>query len=241
MPETVQTEYEELQSYNFLTTWLHSVRYQNILRVVKGIADSRTSSEPIRILDIGCGPGKLYGLLDRSFPIDYLGCEIFDEFVEVARSRYGGRPNFKITSQSITSGDVSLEDYDIIAALETLEHIPEPDVVKLIQSIAQARPKVFICSVPVEVGPALWLKNVGSWLCRYPRYKEYTWGQTFWGGLYRLDKLPPHQISHIGFDWRWLAKAIQDKMKIREFRRFPLNQLPAGLSSSVFMVVEPRD
>jgi SAM-dependent methyltransferase len=202
-------------------------------------AGARPSSEPIHILDIGCGTAKLYGLLDERFPIDYLGCEIDTESIEAARSRYTKRPNFKLANQSITSGDVSLCKYDVIVALETLEHIPEHDVVRLVESIAMARPKLFICSVPVEVGPTVWLKNVGAWLCRYPRYKEYTWGQTFWAGCYQLDKLPIHQTGHMGFDWRWLAQTIRHNMKIREFRRFPIHWLPAPVSSSVFIVAEP--
>ena len=237
----VQTRYERLQGYNFLTSWLHSLRYHNILKVMEEFSAARQSSEPIRILDIGCGPGKLYSLLDECFPIDYLGCEIQPDFIETAHSRYGKWPNFKLTNQSITSGGVSLCGYDVIVALETLEHIPEHDVVRLVESIAKAHPKLFICSVPVEIGPALCLKNVGAWLCRYPRYKEYTWAQTFWAGCYQLDKLPIHQTSHIGFDWRWLAQTIRHSMRIRDFRRFPFRWLPVAMSSSVFMVAEPRE
>jgi hypothetical protein len=122
-----------------------------------------------------------------------------------------------------------------------LEHIPEHEVVRLVERIAGARPKLFICSVPVELGPALWLKNIGAWLCRYPRYKEYAWAQTFWAGCYQLDKIPLHQTSHIGFDWRWLAQTIRHNMKIKELKRFPISWLPAAVSSSVFMVSEPRD
>jgi SAM-dependent methyltransferase len=241
MTDTNQTEYERLQSFNFLTAWLHSVRYRNILRTIKDYDAARASSGPIRILEIGCGPGKLYGLLDVCFPIDYCACEIDPAFVATARRRYGHRPNFKLTDQSITSGEVSLDSYDVIVALETLEHIPEHEVVRLVELIAYARPKLFICSVPIEIGPALWLKNAGACLCRYPRYKEYTWAQTFWAGCYQLDKVPLHRTSHIGFDWRWLAQTIRHNMTIKEFRRFPIHWLPAAVSSSVFMVAEPRD
>jgi SAM-dependent methyltransferase len=240
MTSDSQTGYEKLQGYNFLTGWLHSVRYRHILQVMEEFAASRSSREPIRILDIGCASAKLYGLLDSRFSIDYLGCEIYPEFVAVARSRYGSRPNFRITDRSITSGEVPLAGFDVIAALETLEHIPEHEVVRLIEAIARARPTLFVCSVPVEIGPSVWLKNVGAWVCRYPRYKEYTWAETFWAGCYQLDKIPLHQTSHIGFDWRWLAQTIRHNMKIRRLTRFPLAWLPAAVSSSVFMVAEPR-
>jgi SAM-dependent methyltransferase len=231
-----RTEYERLQQFNFLTSWLHSQRFTNVLKTVAQFA--RISSQPFRILDIGCGPANLYPLLDSRYAIDYHGYETDPAFVESGRFRYGHRPNFEISGQSIA--DANLAGYDVIAALEVLEHIEERAVIRLIEAVAEARPKLFICSVPVEIGPALWLKNIGSWLCRYPRHKEYSWGQTFWGGLYRLDKLPPHRLGHLGFDWRWLTRAIRHDLNIQSLTKSPVSALPAALSASIFIVAVPK-
>lgn len=103
-----KTHYEALQEYNLLTRWLHSRRYQHILGVIGQFAASKPAQSPIRILEIGCGPAKLYRILNEHFPIEYLGCEIQAAFVDAARSRYGDQSNFKVTDQSITSGNVSL-------------------------------------------------------------------------------------------------------------------------------------
>ena len=123
--QTIQTRYEALQGYNVFTRWLHSIRYRHILSVIEEFATCESPRRPVRILDIGCGPAKLYRILNERFPIEYLGCEIQAGFIEVARARHGNQPNFRITDQSITSGNISLHDWDIIVALETLEHIPE--------------------------------------------------------------------------------------------------------------------
>ncbi len=133
-----------------------------------------------------------------------------------------------------------LHGADIIVALETLEHIPEPTVVRLIELVAAAHPQLFVSSVPVEIGPAVWLKNVGSLLTGYSRHRDYRWSETFWAGLYQLDRLPPHHLDHRGFDWRWLEQTIRHNMRIVETRRFPFQWLPAALSFSVFFVAEPR-
>jgi SAM-dependent methyltransferase len=231
-----RTEYERLQQYNFLTRWLHSLRFKHVLRAFADFAS--VSPQPFRILDIGCGPAKLYALLDPLYAIDYHGYETDLAFVEAARTRYGHRANFRINGQSIADAD--LAGYDVIAALEVLEHIEERAAVRLIEAIAEARPKLFICSVPVEIGPALWLKNIGSWLCRYPRHTEYTWSQTFWGGLYRLDKLPDHRLGHLGFDWRWLAQTVRHNMYIQSLKVFPVSWLPAAVGTSIFIVATPR-
>lgn len=84
---------------------------------------------------------------------------------------------------------------DIFTGLESFEHIPEYIVPTLLRSISAKSPKIFACSVPVEVGPAIWIKNIGSKLMGYSRYKEYSWSETFWAGLYRLDKVSPHGMN----------------------------------------------
>jgi hypothetical protein len=234
-----ETQYEKNQRFNFLVSWLHSFRYRNILGLFKAIA-SHSGGKPITVVDIGCAHAKLFSVLNERFDIDYTGIEIEPDFVEAARSRYAQNPNFRVIHDSVVNALSSLKGSDILVALETFEHIPEHDVVRIIEAIAAARPKLLVCSVPVEIGPAVWLKNVGSALTGYVRHKEYRWPETFWAGLYQLDRLPPHGIGHKGFDWRWLAQTIRHNMKIREIRKLPFGLLPAALAFSVFIIAESR-
>jgi hypothetical protein len=74
----------------------------------------------------------------------------------------------------------------------------------------------------------------------YTRQNEYTWRETFWAGLGKLDRIRRHGTGHCGFDWRWLAQTIRHNLEITEVRRFPFGVLPVALSSSVFFVAEPR-
>lgn len=234
-----ETYYEKNQRFNFLVSWLHSFRYKNILSVFKAVA-LRNEGKRIKVVDIGCAHAKLFQLLNARFEIDYTGIEVADGFVEAARSRYGHNPNFRIIHESVLSALSHLQNVDVCIALETLEHIPEHDVVRIVEAVASAQPNIFVCSVPVEIGPAIWLKNVGSLLTGYMRHKEYQWAETFWAGLYQLDKLPPHGIGHKGFDWRWLAQTIRHNMSVIEIRKFPFGFLPTAVAFSVFMVAKPR-
>jgi hypothetical protein len=222
--------------------WLHGFRYKNIYDVFQTLA-AEIADRPIRVVEIGCAHAKLYQLLNDRFRIDYTGVEINPAFVEEARRRYGEHKNFRILAQSAADVDMtsSGEQPDIVVALETLEHIPEHAVVRIVENIARQRPRLFVCSVPVEVGPIIWIKNVGSWLMGYLRHTEYRWHETLWAGLYQLDRLPPHGTGHKGFDWRWLAQTIRHNLRIVEFRRLPARLLPAGLSTSVFFVARPRE
>ena len=241
MTQTAQSEYERNQSFNAIVRWLHSFRYKHIVDIFRKLP-SRGIENPVSVLEIGCAHAKLYGVLNEQFQIDYCGVDIRDSLLSIARGRYGQNDNFRVVVGSATSREVLAGhgQPDVVIALETLEHIPEHDVVRIIESIAQLRPRLFVCSVPIEVGPAIWLKNVGSFLTGYSRHREYSWRETFWSGLYKLDKFPPHRTSHKGFDWRWLAQTIRHNMAIKETRLFPLPFLPAGLSTTVFFVAAPR-
>jgi len=234
-----ETEYEKNQRFNALVSWLHSYRYKNILRVFDEFSAS-TNRKPIQVVEIGCAHAKLYALLNDKFRINYTGIELNETFVKTAEERYQSQSNFKIIHGSAEGQLNKIADVDIVVALETLEHIPEHVVVRIVEKTAKIKPKLFICSVPVEIGPAIWFKNLGSLVTGYMRHTEYTWKETFWAGLGKLDKLPPHGTGHKGFDWRWLAQTIRHNMCIREIRKFPFSLFPAGLSTSVFVIAEPR-
>lgn len=235
-----ETEYERNQRFNFLVSYLHSLRYRNILALFRTF-QRQAGGKPINVVDIGCATAMLFSVLNERFTIDYTGIEINSEFVETARSRYAHNPNFHVVHDSVANALAILKRADVVVALESFEHIPEHDVVRIIEAVAAARPRLFVCSVPVEIGPAIWLKNVGSLITGYMRHKEYRWPETFWAGLYQLDKLPPHGTGHKGFDWRWLAQTIRHNMKINEIRKLPFSFLPAAVAFSVFMIAEPRE
>src|ERR1700733_1679313 len=220
--------YERNQQFNIVARWLHTLRYRELLSYLRGLP------QPFRLLDIGCGPGKLYQVLDSTFDLEYVGVELDPEFIEVLKLRYSGRKNCRIIGESITKVFDTLGNFDVICALETFEHMPRAEVTALLDKIAARHVKLFFASVPVEIGISIWLKNVGSAICGYGRHEEYSWRETFWAGLYRLDKLPPHTTDHKGFDWRWLRDQMTKRFKVR-VRKVPLPGLPA---SSVFFSVK---
>lgn len=234
-----ETPYERNQRFNFLVSWLHSFRYANTLALVRSLART-TEGKSIKVVEIGCAHAKLFSVLNQRLAIDYTGIEVSSLYVETAQSRYGNNPNFRVIHESVANAVSHLNGADVIVALETFEHMPEHEVVRIIEAIAIAQPRLFVSSCPVEIGPAIWFKNVGSLMTGYIRHREYSWAETFWAGLYQLDKLPPHGTGHPGFDWRWLAQTIRHNMKVVEIRRFSFGFLPAAFAFSVFIVAEPR-
>ena len=229
--EETAAQYEADQGRNPLFRWLHSLRYKHITEVFESIHLDR----PIRVVEIGCAQSKLFGLLNKRFSIQYTGIDIDPMLISIASRRYAKSENFSARVGRAEEVLPTLEQPDIVVALETLEHVGAPIAQGIVDAIAKLKPSLFVCSVPVEVGPIIWVKNAGSALLRYSRHHEYTWAETLWSGLYQLDRVRPNDGGHRGFDWRVLAAAIRDNMDLREVRRFPFG-LPAGLSTSVFMV-----
>ncbi len=238
-PETLLDTYERNQSFNALLAWLHSFRYRHLIAAVGALSRDRGAAV-LRVVDIGCAHGRAFAVLNERFPIEYTGIEVEDSFVDTARARYQAHSNFSIVHDVAENQLDKFEAVDVVLALETLEHVPEHTVVRLVEQIARMQPRLFVCSVPVEIGPAIWIKNLGSLLTGYVRHREYTWRETFWAGLGKLDRLPSHGIYHKGFDWRWLAQTIRHNMRITETRTFPFRFLPVWLSNSVFFLAEPR-
>jgi SAM-dependent methyltransferase len=235
------TDYEKSQSGKPLVRWLHSFRYKNTLRVFDALSRDIVG-RPIRVVDIGCAVAKVYALLDGRYDIDYTGIDISREFVEAARERYGSRPNFSIIEGSAADALDGMSGVDVVLALETLEHVPDDVAPRIIRRVAAVEPRLFVCSVPNELGPAIWFKNLGSLLIghrRTARLSRRMLANTFWASVYRVDRLPAHRTGHSGFDWRNLAAAIEERMHIREIRTLPLSFLPKGLATNVYMIAEP--
>lgn len=116
-----------------------------------------------------------------------MGIELKEDFAELARTKYGQFENFEIICDSVENNFHAFDAADIIIGLESFEHIPEPLVVRTIEAIGQSNFKSLYITVPNEVGPAIFIKNVGSFLMGYKRYEEYRWTETFAASVYNLD------------------------------------------------------
>ena len=234
------TKYEQNQNFNFVTRLLHSYRYSWILSIFRKLykeVDFRT----ITVVDVGCGPCKLFKVLsENGLPINYIGIEPNEDFVEASIKRYNSMNNFQIIKGRAEDIIPNIDQkIDIFTGLESFEHIPEYLVPIILRAISAKRPKIFACSVPVEVGPVIWIKNIGSKLMGYSRYKEYKWSETFWAGLYQLDKVAPHGTGHKGFDWRWLKHNIRQSMEITSVSKSPFSFIPAAFAPSICFTSVP--
>ena len=153
-------EYEKTQNFNLFTKTLHATRYRNLETLVKRIANKK---KKIKIVDVGCGPAKAYDVIKKlNVEFNYLGIELLEDFVSIAYERYSMFDNFEIVCDSVENTFHAFSDSDLIIGLETFEHIPEGLVVRTIEAIGKSNFRYLYITVPNEVGPAIFVKNLGS-------------------------------------------------------------------------------
>ena len=240
-PEFTSTFYESTQGFNFITRYLHSVRYKNLFRVAKSVS-SDFGGKSFTVLDIGCGVCKVYDFLSQcGFNFNYIGVELLDDWCNVAESRYSSNSNFKLIRGSIESIVNDLPPCDLVVALESFEHIPGHIVFDTIRSLSFSSFRYLYATVPIELGPSLFLKNLGSSLMGYSRNTSspYTIFDTFNATFCQLHKLPPHTTTHKGFDFRWLEHTLRLHMRVVYKTKSPFNFMPSWISPSIGFICIP--
>ncbi len=103
-----------------------------------------------KILNIGFGPLNLENKLYNNFNHGiWEGIDISRKSVSKANSKY---PNFKFTVGSIINYPLKKASYDIVLALEVLEHISYRDIFAVLRKVNSSLVKngLFIVSVPLN-------------------------------------------------------------------------------------------
>lgn len=88
-----------------------------------------------RILDVGCGPGELLGMLPEG--VDYEGFDINPQYIESAQKRYGNRGKFycrRVAAENLQDRP----PYDIITAWALIHHLDDEEALHLLQTAAAA-------------------------------------------------------------------------------------------------------
>ena len=134
-----QSEYKEMENVEKNHFWFVAKR-----KFLQMILDKYVIQKNIRVLDVGCGTGAVLDLLkDRGFMVE--GVDNNEEALKYCRNK-----NLNVTLGSAEKMSYPDETFDLVVALDVLEHLPEPGLAT--QEIYRVLKKggVFIATVPAH-------------------------------------------------------------------------------------------
>lgn len=141
---------------NFLIKKLIRNFYQNVEKILYGLKFKK-------ILEVGCGPGFSTQYLSNIFRgKKFEASEYKEELVEEARQR---NPGVKILQESIYKLKREGASFDLVVALEVLEHLDDPE--RAVAELNRVTSKYLLLSVPNE--PIWRILNV----CRSKYLKDF--------------------------------------------------------------------
>jgi 2-polyprenyl-3-methyl-5-hydroxy-6-metoxy-1,4-benzoquinol methylase len=164
-----------------------------------------------------------------------------------ARAGFSGVAHFDFCSVAEMEQKAPLGAFDLACCTETLEHVRNPGEI-LDQLIARLRPGgLLLVSVPIEIGPALLIKQAGRFVANRKRtygYETYTLGELVLAGVLRDTESFPNShnggeglgnpmTGHRGFDFRKVEKLVRDRAEVERTLFSPVPMLGPAFNSTV--------
>lgn len=206
------------------------------------ILESLSPKSAVKILDFGAGDATLARYISEILPEAEIYCyEPSPELLEQAEENLSTHLEIKITG-NLT--DLPVSQFDYIFCLEVLEHLPEKLILPTLEQISQLLQTSgsMVFSVPNEIFLAALLKGLfrltrrwGDIDARPLNILRATFGHPVTlRPVSEIAKGVPYIFRHIGFDYRWLQKTIQEKFELLSVYGSPLPSLPQFFNFEIY-------
>jgi cyclopropane fatty-acyl-phospholipid synthase-like methyltransferase len=138
-PIVLDVDTSEAERDSLLYQWLRKPRVYDMFQELVGanqarkmLVDELLKPQPgDRILDIGCGTGKILEYLDDS--VVYYGFDLNSDYIESAKKKFGSRGQFKCQRVSAEQLGELTHTFDKVVAFGILHHINEDEAKDLFE------------------------------------------------------------------------------------------------------------
>jgi SAM-dependent methyltransferase len=236
-----------LRDPNPVKRWLHRQRFRDAVDIARRENVPAQGERPLRILDFGAGDGELICQLLSLRPIEGYVYEPTPSLMAEATSKLAGAPGITfITDITTAPGDY----FDLVYCLEVFEHLPVKETDDALREIARLLTSTgrAIIGVPHELYLPALIKGVFRMTRRYGSFDA----TPRWIAAAMLGRPPanrpvreiapgfPYHHAHMGFDFRALARRLEERFTVVEQWFSPARPLGRLLNSEVYFVVRKR-
>ncbi len=223
----------DLYENNTLNSRNPLARFAHRRRLHRSVALARSLLHGGILLDYGCGAGSFVNALAQA------GERAIGYDPYMSATLQSGVPTFENLTDAVRHGP-----FDVVTLFEVLEHLSDQefrDFLSLSKTML-ARHGVLLFSAPIEIGPALFLKELNRFLLP-PHRREYGLVELIMAGVFGVPgaRAPDIKVSHKGFDFRRALGALRDanySVRVLGFSPLPLHSWYGN--SQVFFSASPE-
>jgi hypothetical protein len=226
--------YNRLFEQRGLRGFYHNARFRWLADNLERI------SGPLRIIEFGCCDGRALDNIDRGRIEHYVGLDAnWGGGLDEAREKFGHQSNIEFVEASDPQAIGAYADgsFNVAFSLETIEHIPPRSVAPLLDQLARVTRGDLFISVPVEFGPVFLAKHIGK-AVHYGGNQAYEVREVINAALGRTSRVARHE--HKGFDYRALARDVEQRFDRVRIEGLPWRWLPPSLSLTAGIIARSR-
>lgn len=195
-------------------------------------------------LDYGAGDAAIVSHMHRSGRLGEARIVLYEPWAEIrSQIRIGNGLDISVVGEL---GEIPERPFDLVTALEVLEHLPLPERIRFYRLLARQLAPGGRCliEVPVEYGPILLLKEYGRRVLK-GRRSDYRPGELMKAGFLgivedshgRFDPEDGRQtiIPHQGFDTACFLEELSTIGEVVRIWASPFPYLPRSLNQCILI------